>query len=128
VDGNAALRLGNHNGQFRKWHWDGNGATETGAIDALFAGSLAAGPHTITIAKREVTPAPPRLDMVCLSESTAPPTDAEACDAAPPGACGSVTTTTVTSTTTTTTLPAGPQDLVCFAAAAMIRPARSAAR
>jgi len=112
VDGAAALKFGNHSGQYRKWHWDGNGQTETGAIDALAVGNLSGGTHTVTLARREVTPVPPRLDLVCLSEGTSPPSDADACDAAPAGACGGAGETTTT--TTTTTLPG--EDLVCFAA------------
>ena len=125
VDSGTPRKFGNNLDFFRKWHWDGNGNTETGALDAI-ALNLSGGAHTIAVARREVVANPPRLDMICLSQSATPPTDAEACLVAPNGTCAGATTTTSTSTTTTTstttststtvTLPPLPEDLVCVKA------------
>jgi hypothetical protein len=115
VDAASAVKFGNNLGQYRKWHWDGNGNTETGAPDPVNLGVLGAGPHTITVHKREVVANPPRLDVLCLSKHAVPPTDEDACLAA--GACSSVTTTTSTSTTTTSTTPPLDPNVVCVAAA-----------
>jgi hypothetical protein len=69
VDGGSALSFGNSKGYFRRWHWGGDGRVETGTPVALSLGQLAAGPHTLTIIKREVTPIPPRLDVLVLTPS-----------------------------------------------------------
>jgi N-acetylneuraminic acid mutarotase len=111
LDAQALKKFGNNKDFHRKWHWGGDGNKETGTPTAIALGNLSAGNHTLVIEKREVTPTPPRLDVLCFStQATTPPSDAEACDA---GACpplGSTTTlppeTTTTLSQTTTTLPA----------------------
>jgi hypothetical protein len=137
IGSSSLKKLGNNLDYFRKWHWGGDGAKETGVPKGLSLGKLSAGTHQLTIEKREVTPIPPRIDVLCLSDNpNGAPSDAEAC--ATLGACGpsdttvpdGSTTTTTTSTTTTstvleattttvgaptTTVPA-PADLVCIAA------------
>lgn len=78
VDGGSAMRFGNNKGYFRQWHWDGDGRVENGAPVALSLGELAAGPHTLTIIKREVSPIPPRLDVLVLTPNPDwIPTDAD---------------------------------------------------
>ncbi len=100
VDGGTKLKLGNKLDCFQQWHWDGNGAFETGVPVALDLGFLAAGPHQITIEKREVAPIPPRLDVLLLSPSPLPaPTDQDA--ALGLGLSGAL----LFAPTTTTTLP-----------------------
>jgi len=68
VDGGGALKLGNKKDQFRRWHWDGDGRRESGTRRPLALGELAAGEHTLTIAKREVIPLAPRLDVLVLTQ------------------------------------------------------------
>jgi hypothetical protein len=78
VDSGAALRFGNNNGYFRRWHWGGDGRYDTGTPVALPLGQLAAGNHTVTIAKREVTPNAPRLDVLVFTRNASwLPTDAK---------------------------------------------------
>jgi hypothetical protein len=76
----SRLWFGNNLGQFQKFHWDGNGVTETGALDGLSLGNVTAGNHTITVEKREAAAnKQPRLDVLCINRSaTVPPTDAQA--------------------------------------------------
>jgi hypothetical protein len=80
LDAGTRLSFGNNLGQFQKFHWDANGATETGGIDALSLGAaITAGTHTVTVEKREVAASlQPRLDILCISKSATPPTDAQA--------------------------------------------------
>jgi hypothetical protein len=78
VDGGSALNFGNNKDYFRRWHWGGDGRYETGTPVALPLGQLAAGPHTLTIIKREVSGIPPRLDALVLTQNSSwVPTDAE---------------------------------------------------
>jgi hypothetical protein len=78
VDTGAALRFGNNAGYYRRWHWGGDGRYETGTPVALPLGQLAAGQHTVTIAKREVTPNAPRLDVLVFTRNASwVPTDAK---------------------------------------------------
>jgi hypothetical protein len=78
VDGGSALSFGNNRSYFRRWHWGGDGRAETGTLAALAIGDLSAGPHTLTVFKREVTPIPPRLDLLVLTQNPSwVPTDAE---------------------------------------------------
>jgi hypothetical protein len=79
VDSRAYQRLGNKKDKFRKWHWDGDGKLETGAVKPVNLGSLAAGAHKLYIAKREVVPSPPRIDVIMLTQSaTYVPNDVQA--------------------------------------------------
>jgi hypothetical protein len=80
LDSGTRLNFGNNLGQFQKFHWDGNGATDKGAIDALSLGtSITAGNHTVTVEKREAGAGiQPRLDVLCISKTATPPTDAQA--------------------------------------------------
>lgn len=104
VDGGAALKLGNNKDYFRKWHWGGDGARESGTPQALALGYLDGGVHTLAIEKRESVPIPPRLDLLVLTRDPAwRPTDAAALDALGDRLSGGDVTTT--SSTTTTTLP-----------------------
>jgi hypothetical protein len=85
LDTSTLKTFGNHNNLYQKWHWDGDGDV-SGAPDGLTFGNLSAGVHTLVIEKREVTPIPPRLDVLCFSKSSdIAPTDEEACAF---GACG----------------------------------------
>jgi len=68
VDGGAPLKLGNNKEFFRVWHWDGDGNIERGAPSPLPLGDLADGIHEIAIAKREVLPVAPRLDLFVLTQ------------------------------------------------------------
>ena len=78
VDSGSALIFGNNKSYFRRWHWGGDGRTTSGTPAALPLGQLAAGLHTLKIIKREVTPIPPRLDVLVLTpSSTWVPTDAD---------------------------------------------------
>ncbi len=82
VDAGPALKLGNKRDHRRVWHWDGDGALETGPLAALSLGVLAAGPHQLTIEKREVLAIPPRVDVLYLTDHPMyVPTDREAADA-----------------------------------------------
>jgi hypothetical protein len=75
------LKFGNHRSLYQRWHWDGKGITD-GVQDGYLLGPLSGGPHKVIIGKRDVTPIPPRLDMVCLSQQgSVPPTDAATCAA-----------------------------------------------
>ncbi|MEE8311637.1 MAG: hypothetical protein V3R77_05225, partial [Candidatus Binatia bacterium] len=129
VDAGPLLKLGNKNNYFRTWHFDGDGNVGNGAPVALSLGPLTAGTHTLTVEKREVTPVPPRLDVICLTETPVAPTDGEACAAL--GTCGATTTlapvsttttmigpstTLVTMSTTSTTMPGTSTGLFCIAA------------
>jgi len=80
LDAGSRLSFGNNLGLFQKFHWDANGVTETGGIDALSLGTaITAGSHTITVEKREVAAGKqPRLDILCIAKSSTPPTDAQA--------------------------------------------------
>ncbi|MEE8311676.1 MAG: cytochrome c peroxidase [Candidatus Binatia bacterium] len=80
VDGGAVSKLGNNQDYYQQWHWDGEGTIETGPLTGISLGTLAAGPHTVLIEKREVTEgAQPRLDMLCFNRSVVdPPSDADA--------------------------------------------------
>ena len=76
VDSGTRLRLGNNKDYFRRWHWGGDGSLERGIPTALKLGRLAAGTHRLTIEKREVVPAAPRLDLLVLTQDpTWVPTD-----------------------------------------------------
>jgi len=92
VDGGESLKFGNNRDFFRKWHWDGEGAVETGAPAALDLGYMSAGVHRIAIEKRETQPAAPRLDVLHLTtdpDSVPQDEDAEAeLDPCPVGDCG----------------------------------------
>ena len=69
VGGGTARQFGNSNDYYRRWHWGGDGRTTTGVPVALPLGWLAAGKHTLTIAKREVTPIAPRIDVFVLTQN-----------------------------------------------------------
>ncbi len=82
LDGSTTLKkFGNNKSFFQTWHWDGDGNLEGGPPAPLALGTLAAGPHTLTVEKREVVPVPPRLDVICFTQSTTPPSDGLACAA-----------------------------------------------
>jgi len=77
VDGGQTYPFGNNKDFFQKWHWDGNGNVQAGAVAPLSLGFLAAGEHQLRVEKREVNPVAPRLDAICLStDPAAPPADA----------------------------------------------------
>lgn len=112
VDEGSRLKLGNNKDFFRVWHWDGNGAVESGLPSPLALGRLAAGPHEVVIEKREVVPIAPRLDVLVFTRDPDwTPGDTEALTALDlplePGAPAPLppesTTTTTSSTSTTTT-------------------------
>ncbi len=87
VDGGSPIVLGNDSSKLQSWHWDGSGGR------ALALGNLSAGSHTLMIAKREVVPDAPRVELLMLSpDANRLPTDAEALAALPPR---STTTTMV---------------------------------
>jgi hypothetical protein len=71
VNDGDALRFGNNKDYFRRWHWGGDGRRESGTPRALPLGELAAGAQTLTIAKREVSPIAPRLDVLVLTQDPA---------------------------------------------------------
>ncbi len=78
VDTGARFRLGNNKDYYRRWHWGGDGADEHGTPTGLRLGRLAAGAHRLTIEKREVVPAAPRIDLLVLTQDpTWVPTDPE---------------------------------------------------
>ncbi len=108
VDAGVAKTLGNGKDRFQRWHFAGDGSTETGAPRPLALGALAAGAHTLTIEKREVVPVAPRLDVLVLTrDESRVPTDADA-RAALGDLSGSTPTTTTTLPSPTTTLPPPP--------------------
>ncbi|MEE8310866.1 MAG: malectin domain-containing carbohydrate-binding protein [Candidatus Binatia bacterium] len=103
VDGGVENRLGNNKDFFQRWHWDGDGTIESGPPQPLALGFLGAGTHQITVAKREATPVPPRLDVLCFSpDPSLIPSDAQALDLL---GAGVTSTTMPIASTTTTTLP-----------------------
>ena len=78
VDGGTARRFGNRP-LFRRWHWGGDGRYTSGAPVPLSLGRLSAGTHTLVVAKREVSPVAPRLDVLVLTQDPGwLPRDAEA--------------------------------------------------
>ena len=77
-DNSAWLKFGGHSKLYQKFHWDGRGVTDT-KQDGHPVGQLKGGPHYVYLHRREVLPIAPRLDAVCLSQSTEAPTDAAAC-------------------------------------------------
>jgi len=80
VDGGPLKKLGNNKDFHQRWHWDGDGALETGPGVGLALGVLAAGEHAIVVEKREVVPdgQQPRLDVLCFAKGAAEkPSDAE---------------------------------------------------
>jgi len=81
LDGGAQHVLGNKGAYFQTWHFDGDGSSSSGPAAPLDLGVLSAGPHQIAVAKREVVPIAPRLDVLCLSKDAFAPSDAEACTA-----------------------------------------------
>jgi len=89
VDGGTLQILGNNKDYFQRWHWDGDGTIQSGTPGtALALGTLAAGPHSLVVAKREVNPTAPRLDVLCMTRRTSgPPSDASVRSAL--GACTS---------------------------------------
>ena len=96
IDTATRLRLGNNKDYFRRWHWGGDGSLERGALSPLRLGRLVAGPHRLTIEKREVVPAAPRLDVIVLTQDPSwVPTDAEANAALRAGFEADTTTTTL---------------------------------
>jgi len=104
VDDGPALKLGNNKNFFQQWHWDGDGKVETGAPAPLSLGTLEAGTHQIVVEKREVTPTPPRLDVLLLTLDPGPlPSDGDA-HAALHGAPVTTTTTTTMGDWPTTTI------------------------
>ncbi|TFH30464.1 MAG: hypothetical protein E4H00_05100, partial [Myxococcales bacterium] len=114
VDAGTPRKLGNNKDFFQTWHWDGDGAVESGAVVPLSLGRLSGGTHELVVEKREVSPIPPRLDgLVLTRDSRWTPRDGAATSAlgsrlspgdplspAPPA---STTTTTSTTTSTATT-------------------------
>ena len=80
VDGGQMLKLGNNKDYFQQWHWDGDGAMESGPPVPLALGVLGAGIHEIVIERREASPVAPRLDVILLTPDPAPvaPLDLEA--------------------------------------------------
>ncbi|MCK5713550.1 MAG: hypothetical protein KAI25_12585, partial [Hyphomicrobiaceae bacterium] len=79
LDGGAANKLGNNKGFQQTWHWDGDGAIETGPTAPLSLGFLTSGVHTLVIEKREVVNTPPRLDLLFITDDPGQvPTDADA--------------------------------------------------
>jgi len=80
VDDGSAVVFGNNRNSFRRWHWGGGGAEHAEIpTTSLELGELSAGPHALTILKREVNPIAPRLDVLVLTQDPDwTPTDAEA--------------------------------------------------
>jgi len=79
VDDGRMFKLGNNRNLLQTWHWGGDGRVRSGAPRPLPLRWLAAGTHTVTVAKREVTPLAPRLDVIVLTQDpTWIPTDDEA--------------------------------------------------
>jgi len=121
VDDGPGLRLGNNQGTFRMWHWDGDGEILYGPLSPLSLGQLAQGAHTLVIEKREVQSAPPQLDVLYLTlDPTIAPTDDAARQAlgltlasttSSVPVSSSTTTSTTLAVTTTTTLPPPPTTL-----------------
>jgi hypothetical protein len=68
IDDLDLLKLGNNKDYFTRWHWDGDGGQENGDPVPLSLGNLTAGVHELTIIKREVSPIPPRLDVLVLTQ------------------------------------------------------------
>ncbi len=115
VDSANAMRFGNNKDLFERWHFDGDGEVEHGAPTPLALGHLAAGPHTVTIHKREVEPLAPRLDVICFSsDPSLVPNDEDACEAL--GGCTPEGSQTTPSTTSTTMPDNVEPQLVCLAA------------
>jgi hypothetical protein len=107
VDAGVAKTLGNSKDHFKRWHFAGDGSTETGALRPLALGPLTAGSHTLTIEKREVVPVAPRLDLLVLTrDATRVPTDADARATLGDDLSGS--TPPPSGPSTTTTLPPPP--------------------
>lgn len=63
----SRLKFGNSLEHFRRWHWAGDGAAETGPPRGLSIGSLGVGSHLVVIRRREVLPNAPRLDELFLT-------------------------------------------------------------
>jgi hypothetical protein len=79
IDDERALKFGNSRSLLQRWHWAGDGRVRSALPRALSLGRLSAGRHTLTVAKREVTPLAPRLDVLVLTQDPSwIPTDAEA--------------------------------------------------
>jgi hypothetical protein len=101
VGSGGVQRFGNNKDQFETWHWDGDGAVETGALVGLSLGNLTAGTKTLAIKKREVVPTPPRLDVICITkDANLPPDEAEVCALL---GCSIGSTTTVPTSSTSST-------------------------
>ena len=78
IDDGAPLKLGNNKDYFQQWHWDGDGNLENGEPVGLELPGVGAGVHTVTVKKREATPVPPRLDVLCFTkDAVTPPLDSE---------------------------------------------------
>ena len=104
IDMGSALTLGDNTGFFRRWHWGGDGSVESDTPSALPLGTLTAGTHTLSIAKREVSPVAPRLDVLVLTpDASWVPTDERAIAALDAIAAQGLTTTTLSTTSTTST-------------------------
>jgi len=79
IDDQRSLKLGNARNLFQQWHWGGDGRVRSGLPRALPLGWVTAGSHALTITKREVSPLPPRLDVIVLTQDPSwKPTDADA--------------------------------------------------
>jgi len=79
VDDGKWYKFGNKLDQFRRFHWDGNGKSETGDLQPVKLGRLTAGTHTLRIRKREIMPIPPRLDVMMMTmDANKVPADEEA--------------------------------------------------
>ncbi len=76
-DGSGPIAFGDDAGRLQQWHWDGS--ADSGAAAPLDLGMVAAGVYEVVVEKREVVPAAPRLDLICLTrDRAAPPSDSEA--------------------------------------------------
>lgn len=59
------------------WHWAGDGVRETVPVGPLKLTAVTAGTHQLRVKKREVTPTPPRLDVILITaDKDLVPTDA----------------------------------------------------
>jgi hypothetical protein len=80
VNTSAWIKFGLHQSLYQKFHWDGKGSS-TNKQDGYALGTLQGGPQTVYLHKRDMLPIAPRLDVICLSQSTAIPNDAAVCAA-----------------------------------------------
>ncbi len=108
-DDPTLLRFGNNHDYVREWHWDGDGEVGVGDTVPLDLGWLPEGSHTLTVWKREVTPIPPRLDVLLLTrDASSRPSDASALEALGPIPSTTTTLPSPPSTSTTTTVDPTP--------------------